>query len=72
MWAAFEFSRAKEQRVRKGAPRNSSGENAFSGTVVKAGMERKELFIPIHPSLGDRACHNSAEQTRAACQHLIC
>lgn len=38
----------------------------------KAGTERKSTSFPFLPILGDRACHNSAEQTRAACQHLIC
>lgn len=38
----------------------------------KAGKERKIISFPFLPIWGDRACHNSAEQTRAACQHLIC
>lgn len=33
------------------------------------GRGRSFPFLPI---LGDRACHNSAQQTRAACQCLIC
>lgn len=51
---------------------NGAGENVLSGTIVKGRYGKNGLFTPIHPSLGDRACHNSAEQTRASCQHLIC
>lgn len=41
-------------------------------TVLQGSSEKEDAPSLLLPIVEDRACHDSAEQTRAACQHLIC